>query len=194
MKKKIFIEAICSTVENPAVSTDELCKICEWGAEEFKGIPFASTYDPGETGDYDPTRPADFLSALHAIFETYQTEGEKIDRCRNDSPSIYEDTLPGDEGLSTVISNKEFYKLYKENFFRDLAEQTKKIVSDDDFSPSTAFFKLAEYWNFYARPEFIPSIKGCIEYCLVCAADFPDSDEAWNRFKNGTYGADNEDK
>lgn len=164
----------------------ELVHFINWLDHHLQGIPFSPIWDPNISGDYDPTRPAHFLSTLFEIFESYERAGKSIDSLRR-NPMLkkhLESLLEGEGGESHIITSNQLYRLYKSGFFKERAIEIKKKISSPDITPSVALSILSQNWEYYVTPACFHNLNRCIEYCIYGANDFPDNDYYRESFMN----------
>lgn len=156
----------------------ELVHFINWLDHHLQGIPFSPIWDPNISGDYDPTRPAHFLSPLFELFESYEMAGKSIDSIHR-TPSLknhFESSLEGEGGESPIITSHALYVKYKTGFFGDRAIEIKKKISSPDITPSIALSIISKNWEYYVTPACFHNLNRCIEYCIYGAHDFPDND------------------
>lgn len=157
----------------------------EWLEKHLEGIPFSAEWDM-KSGDYDPTRPLEQLFSMYYLFERYVEEGEQIDSIHRDASfgDYFAGVSEGEEGISQVITSHELYNLYKNGYFQDQAEAIKQELESPDITPSKVLNMLRENWEFYTTPSTFRNMNKCIEYCICCAAEFPDNPEARREFRH----------
>lgn len=56
-------------------------------------------------------------------------------------------------------------------------EIIKKRLVSDDFTPSEALRILGDHWQLYIAPNNTCKVNEMVEYCVICADDFPDTEE-----------------
>ena len=174
--------------DNKHPDIERLIPFIEWLEKHLEGVPFASEWDPNESGDYDPTRPEHWLDDMYNLVEVYVREGESVDLLRsnhiNAKTKFFEGVPEGEGGESEVITSNALYNLYKKGYFKDLAEDIRKELSSPDITPSKALSILRENWDLYTTPRSFHGINRCLEYCIYCAAKFPDTPEARKEFRH----------
>lgn len=143
---------------NAQPGIEKLTFFIAWLEKHLNGIPFVEEYVPEKHGDYDPRRPAHFLGGMYQLLESYQQDGNA--------------------GTSRLLTTPKLQKLYAEDFFKHTAEKIKETLLSPALTPSAALALLSENWELYSTPSFFRNINKCIEFCIYCATDFPDSDDA----------------
>ena len=121
------------TPATPEIKT--ILPFIAWLEETLDGISFSTDWDPNQSGDYDPTRPAHFLDSM---YKTFDIKG-----------------------------------------FTEQARSIKKEIESPTLTPSKALSILRKNWKFY---NTFPTMNRCIEYCIYCAAEFPDNSDVREEF------------
>lgn len=114
---------------------ETLTPFIAWVENHLIGIPFSTEWNPTISGDYDPRRPAFFLSDM---YKSYQIVGEQ-----------------------------------------DQSDDIRKSIESPELNPSKALSILREKWSFYSGFD---TMNRCVEYCILCAKEFPDTLEAREAF------------
>lgn len=165
---------------------DNLVGFIEWLENHLEGISFAKEYDPMQSGDYNPKEPAHWLDGMYTLMQSYQREGEMIDSMRQ-IPVLeeYFNGVPeGEGGESKIITSHELYNLYRGGWFKEQAVAIERELNSPDITPSKALSMLRENWELYTSSTSFRNMNRCIEYCIYCAADFPDTPEARKAFRH----------
>lgn len=183
--RTIAVSIVGAFRDHPQPEIFNLVPLIKFLSKHLQGIPFMSEWDVERSGDYDPTRPGDFLDATYKLFGSYHREGEKIDYIHEETDLKKINNLPkGDNEESQVITDYSYYVAYAKGWFKEREEKIAKVILSKDLTPSEALNVLAKYWKFYVTPKVFKNMTDDIEYCIYCAEEFPDTPEARKEFRH----------
>lgn len=122
---------------------------------------------------YDPKNPE--IKSLTVLIGWLESHLNGIPFSQDYDPYISGDYDP----RRPTLWLSDMYKCYQIDGQPETAETIKKIIESPDLTPSKALRILHDNWQFYSS---FPTINRCIEYCVLCVKNFPETQKSWQEF------------